>query len=305
MNIIFIGGVTFSYEILLSILNAGWNISAVFSYMDSKKNSYSDFVNFDELTKKFEFKNIKVNNINDFENIEIIKEIKPDLILVMGWSQLLKKEIISIPRIGIIGSHPTELPKYRGRAPIPWTILKNLKKSALTFFWINDGVDNGDILDQVTFDVNEQDDASTIYQKVIKLGKEMILSDLKKINEDNYSRKKQNPEEFIENWPKRTPEDGKIDWTISGKEIQTLIRATSHPYPGAYTFLNNSKLIIWKADFIKNGNFDSGKILEIKDNFVNIGCKDGYLILKDVSLDEKHLSINKIFNQKDLGKSLG
>ena len=218
---------------------------------------------------------------------------------------MLKKEIISIPRIGIIGSHPTELPKYRGRAPIPWTILKNLKKSALTFFWINDGVDNGDILDQVTFDVNEQDDASTIYQKVIKLGKEMILSDLKKINEDNYSRKKQNPEEFIENWPKRTPEDGKIDWTISGKEIQTLIRATSHPYPGAYTFLNNSKLIIWKADFIKNGNFDSGKILEIKDNFVNIGCKDGYLILKDVSLDEKHLSINKIFNQKDLGKSLG
>lgn len=305
MNIIFIGGVTYSYEILSSILNAGWNISAVFSYMDSKKNRYSDFANFDELAKKFEFKNIKVNNINDFENIEIIKEIKPDLILVMGWSQLLKKEIISIPRIGIIGSHPTELPKYRGRAPIPWTILKNLKKSALTFFWINEGVDNGDILDQVTFDVNQQDDASTIYQKVIKLGKEMILSDLEKINEDNYSRKKQNPEEFIENWPKRTPEDGKIDWTISGKEIQTLIRATTHPYPGAYTFLNNSKLIIWKADFIKNGNFDSGKILEIKDNFINIGCKDGYLILKDVSLDEKHLSINKIFNQKDLGKSLG
>lgn len=305
MNIIFIGGVTYSYEILSSILNAGWNISAVFSYMDSKKNKYSDFANFDELAKKFEFKNIKVNNINDFENIEIIKEIKPDLILVMGWSQLLKKEIISIPRIGIIGSHPTELPKYRGRAPIPWTILKNLKKSALTFFWINEGVDNGDILDQVTFDVNQQDDASTIYQKVIKLGKEMILSDLEKINEDNYSRKKQNPEEFIENWPKRTPEDGKIDWTISGKEIQTLIRATTHPYPGAYTFLNNSKLIIWKADFIKNGNFDSGKILEIKDNFINIGCKDGYLILKDVSLDEKHLSINKIFNQKDLGKSLG
>ena len=117
--------------------------------------------------------------------------------------------------------------------------------------------------------------------------------------------KKQNPKEFIENWPKRTPEDGKIDWTVSGKEIQTLIRATTHPYPGAYTFLNNLKLIIWKADFIKNGNSDSGKILEIKDNFINIGCKDGYLILKDVSLDEKHLSINKIFNQKDLGKSLG
>ena len=305
MNIIFIGGVTFSYEILSSILNAGWKISTVFTYLDSKKNNYSDFANFDELAKKFEFNNIKVNNINDFQNIEIIQKIEPDLILVMGWSQLLKKEIISIPKIGIIGSHPTELPKYRGRAPIPWTILKNLKKSALTFFWINDGVDNGDILDQVIFDINNKDDAKSIYQKVIKLGKEMILSNLKKINENNYSRKKQNPEEFIENWPKRTPEDGIIDWSKSGREIETLIRATTYPYPGAYTFLNNLKLIIWKAEFVENANIDSGKILEVKENFIKVGCKDGYLVLKDLSLDEKHLSINKIFNQKDLGKKIG
>ena len=90
-----------------------------------------------------------------WKNIILLKKSKPDLILVMGWSQLLKDELIDIPKIGIIGSHPTELPKYRGRAPIPWTILKGLTKSALTFFWIDKGVDDGDILDQEFFSISD------------------------------------------------------------------------------------------------------------------------------------------------------
>jgi len=304
MKIVFIGGVKFSHKILSSILKDGWDVSVVFTYLDSKKKNYSDFANFDDLSEKFEFNHIKVDNINDPQNIELIQNTKPDLILVMGWSQLLKNDIISIPKIGVIGSHPTELPKYRGRSPIPWTILQGLDTSALTFFFIEEGMDDGDILDQKTFDISDQDDASSIYHKVTELGKQMILSDLKKIKNNTYFRKKQNPHEFIENWPKRNPEDGKIDWTKSGKEIQTLIRATTHPYPGAYTFFKNSKLIIWQASFSETKNFDSGKILKIGHNFVKIGCKNGYVILKDVSMNEKHLSINQIFNQTDLGKIL-
>ena len=72
----------------------------------------------------------------------------------MGWSQLLKNDILTIPEFGVIGSHPTQLPKYRGRAPIPWTILKKLKHSALTFFFIEEGIDNGDILDQKIFEID-------------------------------------------------------------------------------------------------------------------------------------------------------
>ncbi len=304
MKIVFIGGVKFSHEILSSILEDGWNVPVVFSYLDSKKKNYSDFANFDDLSKKFEFKHIKVDNINDSQNVELIQNTKPDLILVMGWSQLLKNEIISIPKIGVIGSHPTKLPKYRGRSPIPWTILHGLDTSALTFFFIEEGIDDGDILDQKTFDISDQDDASSIYYKVTELGKQMILSNLKKIKNNTYFRKKQNPHEFIENWPKRNPEDGKIDWTKSGKEIQTLIRATTHPYPGAYTFFKNSKLIIWKASFSETEIFDSGKILEIGHDFVKIGCKNGYVVLEDMAINEKYLSINQIFNQNDLGKIL-
>ena len=163
MNIIFIGGVKFSRDLLESILENNWSISSVFSYDNSKKKFYSDFASFEEITTRFNVKHFKVDNINDKKNIEIIKEIKPDLILVMGWSQLLKNDILKIPKLGVIGSHPTELPKYRGRAPIPWSILKGLKESALTFFYIDEGTDDGDIIDQRKFKITDNDFTNFYY----------------------------------------------------------------------------------------------------------------------------------------------
>ena len=96
MKIIFIGGVKFSYEILKTILENNWNISVVFSYDDSKKEKISDFISLDELCSKYNLQNIKVDKINAQNNIEIIKKIEPDIILVMGWSQLLNSEIILV-----------------------------------------------------------------------------------------------------------------------------------------------------------------------------------------------------------------
>ena len=183
MNIIFIGGVKFSRDLLESILENNWSISSVFSYDNSKKKFYSDFASFEEITTRFNVKHFKVDNINDKKNIEIIKEIKPDLILVMGWSQLLKNDILKIPKLGVIGSHPTELPKYRGRAPIPWSILKGLKESALTFFYIDEGTDDGDIIDQRKFKITDNDDATSIYNKIIEIGKIMILENLQLIQD--------------------------------------------------------------------------------------------------------------------------
>jgi len=305
MKIIFIGGVRFSYEILKTMLENNWNISAVFSYDDSKKEKISDFVSLDELCSEYNLQNIKVNKINDQNNIQIIKKIKPDIILVMGWSQLLKREIISIPKIGVIGSHPTELPKYRGRAPIPWSILKGLKRSALTFFFIEEGIDNGDIIDQRFFKLSSNDDATSVYKKVESLGKEMILDNLTNLQNGNYTRKKQDDSKFIENWEKREPQDGIIDWSRSSEEIHTLIRATTHPYPGAYTIFNSSKLIIWDAEFSNDQSKGIGKIMSVNNFNVKIGTGKGVIILKRVSFDDKEVSISKIFTKDNVDTVLG
>ena len=304
MKIAFIGGVKFSHELLSTILSNGWDVSIVFSYDDSKEKKYSDITSFADLTKKYGIKHVQVDNINDKQNIIILKEINPDLILVMGWSQLLKNEIIKIPKFGVVGSHPTELPKYRGRAPIPWTILKNLKESALTFFYIDEGVDDGDILDQRKFSISEKDDATTLYKIMTNLGKEMLLDNLVSIKEGWQIRKKQDQNEFIENWPKRTIEDGKINWNNSSEEIHTLIRATTHPYPGAFTEFKNQKLIIWKSEFLNNTNSKLGIVEEINNDNILVGTGKGALKILKVSYGDE-CELNKIFSTSDIGTKLG
>lgn len=309
MKIIFIGGVRYSHSLLSHILDIGWNVEAIFSYDESKKKYYSDFICFEKLAKKFDITHILVDNINDKKNIEIIKKINPDLILVMGWSQLLNSEIIKIPKIGTIGSHPTELPKYRGRAPIPWSILKGLKQSALTFFYIQEGVDDGDILDQQKFEISDEDDATSIYEKMIDLGKKMLERNLPLIENGKQKRIKQNSSLYIESWPKRTPDDGIIDWSNSAKIIQLLIRATTRPYPGAFTYWNNKKLIIWRASTSNETSFGHGIIMAINDKNIKIGTGNGCLIvdINDLEFyDNKYttetlsnISLGQIFKNKN------
>ena len=304
MKIIFIGGVKFSHELLSAILSNGWDVSIVFSYEDSKEKYYSDIASFANLTKRYGIKHVQVDNINDSENIKILQEINPDLILVMGWSQLLSNEIIKIPKLGVIGSHPTELPKYRGRAPLPWTIIKNLKESALTFFYIDEGIDDGDILDQRKFDISKKDDATSIYKKMTNLGKEMLLDNLLILKDGKGIRKKQNQNEFIENWPKRTMEDGKINWNDSAEEIHNLVRATTHPYPGAFTKFKNQKLIIWKSEFLNNTNSNPGIIKEINNDNILVGTGKGILKILKISYQDE-CELDKIFSTSNIGTKLG
>ena len=305
MKIAFISGVKFGLDLLSHILEHKWEISVVFSYDDSLKKNYSDYASFDEITSKYKIKHVKVKNINDKANIEELRSINPDIILVMGWSQLLKEEILHIPRIGVIGSHPTMLPKYRGRAPIPWSIIKGLKESALTFFYMKEGIDNGDIVDQRKFEISSDDDATSIYEKISHLGKIMLRENLSLLENGNAKRIKQNEAEFIEYWPKRTPEDGKINWIKTGEEIHTLIRATTHPYPGAFSFFKKSKLKVWKAKYLDETSAEAGKIEAINSEGVKIGTGKGNILLQIVSLDDGEETLAaKVFSKSDIGSIL-
>lgn len=306
MKIAFISGVIFGYDLLEELLKNNVQISIVFSYDKSKRKSNSDYKSFEKLCLKNDIIHIKVQNINDEQNIKKLKSIKPDIILVMGWSQLLKEKILKIPKYGVIGSHPTELPKYRGRAPIPWTIIKRIKESALSFFYIKDGVDNGDLVLQKKFKVNSDDNATTLYKKIIELGKQMIIEILEQVQEGNVKQIKQKESEFLEYWPKRIPNDGKINWKCSAKDIHNLIRASTHPYPGAFTFFNNQKLEIWESDINENENFSPSIILDIIPQGVKVGTQKGTILIKKLGINGKEeFHPKKIFSKEDIGKSFG
>lgn len=181
MRIVFIGTVEFSKKALKKLIELDANIVGVCT--KKKSNFNSDFVDLKPLCKK---NNIPVNlvkDINSKENYNWIKSLNPDIIFCFGWSSLIKKKILNLPPMGVLGFHPTKLPQNRGRHPIIWSLALGLKKSASTFFFMDEGADSGKILSQKNFEILDSDDAQSLYDKFVNIALlqiENFLPQLKK-----------------------------------------------------------------------------------------------------------------------------
>jgi len=300
MKIIFIGAVESSYIFLETLLEKQIKIEKVFTIFDNKYNS--DYRDLRPLCQKYNVEVVGIKNINDEENIKIIKEINPDFIFVIGISQLIKKEIIDIPKFGCIGLHPSLLPKNRGRAVLPWTILNEEKETGLTLFKIDEGADSGDILVQEKIKISEREDSNTLYQKILLAIKKVIEENIENILTQEITYKKQLEEEATY-CAIRTMEDGEIDWNKSAKDIDKLIRATTKPYPGAYTYHKGEKLIIWTSEIIEKDNWSAlpGQRVEIlKGQGVKVKTGNGILLIKDIEYKGQQLKADNFF--KIVGK---
>ena len=230
---------------------------------------------------------IETTNINAIDTIQIIKEYNPDYIFVIGWSQIIKKEILETPKRGIIGYHPSPLPKNRGRGVIPWTILQKNKETGSTLFWIDEGIDSGDILLQKVFPVEYNETAKTLYMKHMKVLRELLIEALGLIEDGNPPRIPQDHSKTTY-CAKRTPEDGLINWDLPAEEIWTLIRAVTEPYPGAFTYYKDKKLIIWEAVYIGDAPYWGlpGQIQQLSSSGALVTCGDGkVLLIKTIQLE--------------------
>ena len=219
-----------------------------------------------------------IKNINDEE--EKIRNFRPDWIFVLGWSQILSNELLSIPREGAIGGHPTLLPKNRGRAPLTWAIIKGLDKTGFTFFYLAESVDNGDIIAQQEIKINPHDTVANLLNRVNVTSSSLLEKVLPDLLSGKIVGIKQDPKEATY-WPKRTPNDGIIDWNKTTKELYAWIRALSKPYPGAFTFYKGEKIKIWKVHPAKKkGN--PGEIIENRKGFIVVGTRDGSLRIEEM-----------------------
>lgn len=189
------------------------------------------------------------------EVIDALKRHEIDWLFIIGWSQIAGKEVLEAPKQGCIGMHPTLLPMGRGRAAIPWTIIKGLDKTGVTMFKLDEGVDTGDIIGQVEFEVGSRITATELYEKVNKMHIYLIAKYWDDIVNGRIELVKQNEAEAT-TWPGRKPEDGQIFSTMTMKEADTLVRAVTHPYPGAFYKYKDKTIRIWKAET----NKDQGEI---------------------------------------------
>ena len=280
MKIIFIGCVEISAFLLKSILDTKAEVVGVITLKESELNS--DFFDLAPICKENNIPFRYSHNVNSQESIEWIKSFVPDVIFCMGWSRLLSKSVLDISPLGAIGFHPASLPMNRGRHPIIWALVLGLNQTSSTFFLMNEKADSGDIISQEFININYDDNARTLYNKVVEKAENQLKDFIPKLID---GKLKKYPQDLSKSnvWRKRSKIDGYIDWRMNCESIRNLVRALSKPYIGASFFYKNNEIKVWQVEKVvcDEINIEPGKVLEVSNNQIVIKCGTDAIKLTD------------------------
>jgi methionyl-tRNA formyltransferase len=175
-------------------------------------------------------------------------ELKPDLIVVVGWYWILTEEVLSLAPLGFVGCHASLLPKYRGNAPLVWAILRGESETGVTMFYFDSGMDTGDIVSQARFPIGPDDTIATVLGRTDDAITELLTVNVPLICHGTAPRRQQNHADATY-CSLRRPEDGEIPWNSSAITVHNFVRAQTAPYPGAFTTLpDGRRLQIWKTE---------------------------------------------------------
>ena len=238
---------------------------------------------FDDVAARLESALIETRDVNAPETLNEVRKLEPELVFVVGWSQLVHDAFIALAREGVFGMHPTLLPRHRGRAPIPWAILTGLARTGVTLFEIPDATaDSGAIVGQVTLDVGRDETATSLFARIADAHVELIREYVPQLIAREAPRIPQDPSRASA-WPRRTPADGIIDWETRAPYLYDWVRAQTRPYPGAFTFLGEEKVIVWGARPIElTETAPAGTIVDMGPAGPVVACGEGGLVLEEI-----------------------
>ena len=284
MRIVFIGCVDFSYALLSQVLSLP-DAKVVGVVTRESSNFNTDFRSLKPLSDQAGIPCFLDAGNHQKEMSAWITSLSPDVIYCFGWPYLLQKAILEIPSLGVIGYHPTALPRNRGRHPVIWTLALGLTETASSFFLMDEGTDSGDILSQKSLGVVREDDAATLYARL----KEMAISQVREftplLTAGNFPRAPQDRSK-ANYWRRRSKADGKIDWRMPPEGIYNLVRALTNPYSGAHIEFEGTEIKVWRCEVLKEGypdekisNLEPGRVLAASTVEVDIRCAEGVVRL--------------------------
>jgi methionyl-tRNA formyltransferase len=246
----------------------------------------------------------RVETLNTDEWVDRIAGYDPQLLFVVGWSRLVGRPILDVPSVAALGMHPAPLPRGRGRAPIAWSLIKGLDETALTLFHLVEAADAGDIAGQVPIQIDVDDDAASLYDKVVDAGRTLVREVYPRFAAGEVPRTPQNDDEATW-WPRRRPEHGRIDWTRSPREVYDWIRGQSHPYPGAFSILGDRRVTVWAANppTDERAFVTPGELLYRDGDVLGIGAWEGVVELTRVGVDGEEMPASALLT--DQGFEIG
>lgn len=287
----FLGSTQVSKEILERIsIDPG----LVVSFTDDHRDHISNFATYDSYGDDW----LQVDSINSDRAKAELRAFDPDIVLVMAWQELLDAEALAIPSEGYVGRHLSLLPKRRGRAPVAWALIHGLEETGVTLFWLDEGVDDGDIVAQKRVEIDHEDEASDLHAKMTDTTVDALETLTLKFAADEFPRTPQDESQATYTHPRR-PDMGLIDWTNSATRLYDFIRGQSHPYPGAFTYHNMDKTTVWHTSIAHRTRIDGtpGEVMSvIDDNTFLVQTGEGQLEIEvEQAADAEPITKGSVF----------
>jgi methionyl-tRNA formyltransferase len=276
---------------LSALLERGYRPEAVITLAEEQLAKRSGAFCYEEICRRHNLKRYTIRHINDPESVELLRRLALDVVFVIGWSQIIGPEALRTASLGMIGAHAAWLPHNRGSAPVNWAILRGESEGGNTLMWLSDKVDEGEIIDQTAFPITPYDTCATVYEKVAQSNCDMILDLLPKLMAGQRPARPQ-PAGNEPLLPRRRPEDGRIDWTQSSRNVYNFIRALTRPYPGAFGEMAGKTYWIWDAALLPGEPYDEAEPGRVMGPMLNpwpsqacgqvVACGRGAVVLLEV-----------------------
>lgn len=282
MKIIFMGTPVFAVESLERIIKDGNEVAAVFTRADKPKGRGHHLAPtpVKEAALKHNIPVFQPLTLKDPETVAKIKEINPDCIVVVAYGRLLPESVLNIPKLGCINVHASLLPRWRGAAPIQWSVIEGDKKTGVTTMYMAKGLDTGDMILKTEVLIGENETSGELHDRLMKAGAETLSKTLKLLAQGKAPREKQTDENtcYASMIDKNT---ALINWESEPQKIHNLVRGMA-PKPGAHTFLNGGIFKIYETKLLPQVSFKNsapGTVVSADDEGLTVACKGGAAIL--------------------------
>lgn len=288
MKAVFMGTPDFAVGTLEELIYSRHEVAAVVTQPDKPKGR-GKAMQFPPVKEVAVRENIPVyqpRRVRDPEFIKILKEIDPDVIVVVAFGQIIPQEIIDLPKYGCINVHGSILPKYRGAAPIQWAVIDGEKESGVTTMQMDAGLDTGDMLLKTIIPLEKEETGGSLFEKLSTAGAKLLIETLEKLEEGSIVPEKQgeSPTPYAK---MLTKEMGDLDWKKDAVLLEQLIRGLN-PWPSAYTHLNGKTLKIWSAEVEERETKEKpGTVVEVNKKELKVQTGKGILSLKEVQIEGK------------------
>lgn len=288
MRIIFMGTPDFSVPALCALIEAGHEVVAVVTQPDKPKGRGKEvqMTPVKEKALEYDIPVYQPVKARDPQFVELLAGLKPDVMVVAAFGQLLPKSILDIPKFGCLNIHASLLPKYRGAAPIQYTVINGEEVSGITTMMMAEALDTGDMIDQEVISLDRKETGGSLHDKLSRIGGKLIIETIKKLEEGTAVLKPQNEEEsnYVGMIKKSM---GDIDWSKDAVSIERLIRGLN-PWPSAYTQWDGKVLKLWDADVVeKEYEGVCGQVVEVAKDSLVVKTGKGGLSLKELQLQGK------------------